>query len=176
VINKPFAVMLVLGIVVLLALCLIPILWKLVRSMRHNLRKRALILGIMVAVIVTFDAWALYEASPKGSRTIAQLNLPEGRKVIVRHYRYGWFEYPSVRFYARDTAGIWTRFNLIAELVAPNSPSIEFKSENQEVEMWGVGWYFIERNEFIHVDGGSYTTCQLPPGITPENDDYTRAW
>lgn len=169
-VTLPLGVMLVFGIVAIFAVCLIPILWKLVRSIRTREWKKAWIFGIVAVGIITFDAWALYEASPKGGRTIAQLELPEGREIIVRHYRYGWFEYPTVRLYARDTTGTWTRFNLVAELVDPNSPSLELKAEKQEVEMWGVGTYQIESNKFIHADGGGYADCQLPPGIEPETD------
>jgi hypothetical protein len=160
--------MLVLGLVVALVLCLLPVLWGFVHSVRRGAWKKAVALGIAAAAIVLFDVWAIHVVAPKGGRTIAQLELPDGRAFMVRHYRFGWVEAPKVRFYARDTQGVWTRFVLIWELVDPNSPTLLLNEQKQEVEIPGVGWYRIQENDWINPDGPGYTPpFQLPPGIEP---------
>jgi len=165
---KPFGVMLVLGLVATLLLCLLPVLWGLVHNVRGRAWKKAFWLGIAAVAIVVFNVWAIYAVAPKGARTIAQLELPDGRAYIVRHYRFGWVEAPTVRFYARDTQGVWTRFVLIWELVDPNSTTLLLNEAKQEVEVPGVGWYRIQENYWIHPHGPSDTPpLQLPPGIEP---------
>ncbi|MFM1919381.1 MAG: hypothetical protein RLZZ303_1015 [Candidatus Hydrogenedentota bacterium] len=171
--NKPVGVLLVLGLAVALALCLVPIFWFALRGIQRRNGRKPVALVAAALVIVAFDAWAIYAVAPKGGRTIAQLHLPDGRAVVVRHYRFGWLEYPTVRLYARDTQGVWTRFYLIAELVDPNTPRLVFDASEQKVQMPGVGWYQFQDNYFTHIDGGSYgLTIQLPPGIEPGEEDY----
>ncbi len=165
---KPFGVMLVLGLVAALLLCLLPVLWGLVHSVRSRAWRKAATLGIAMVAIIAFAVWAIYAVAPKGARTIAQLELPDGRAFMVRHYRFDWFQGSKVRFYARDTQGTWTRFVLISELVDPNSPTLLLNDAKQEVEIPGVGWYRIPENDWINLDGPGYTPpFQLPPGIEP---------
>ena len=168
---KPMGVLLVLGIVLALVLCLVLALWGIVHCIRSRARKTAVVLGIAAVGIVVFDAWAIYAVAPKGGRTIAQLELSDGRACVVRHYRSGWLEYPKVRFYARDTQGVWTSFVVISELVNPNSTSLVPDASAQKVQVPGVGWYRIQDNDFVNPDGSRGTTCQLPPGIEPGEED-----
>ena len=92
---KPIGVMLVLGFVLVLMLCLVPVLWGFVRSIRRRARKLAMALGIVAAGILLFSAWAIYSVAPKGDRKIAQLELPDGRAFVVHHYRYGLVRVPG---------------------------------------------------------------------------------
>lgn len=168
---KPMGVLLVLGFALALVLCLVPALWGIVHGIRSRARKTAVVLGIVAVGIVVFDVWAIRAVAPKGARTIAQLELPDGRALIVRHYRSGWLEYPKVRFYARDTEGVWTSFVLISELVNPNSASLVLDAAGQEVQMPGVGRYRIQDNDFVNIDGSRGTVRQLPLGIEPAEED-----
>jgi hypothetical protein len=162
-------VLVVLGVVLVLILCLLFVLWGLVRNGR---RKTASVLGIAALGIVAVVMWAIYTVAPKGGRTIAQLELADGRAFVVRHYRYEWTEYPKVRFYARDTEGAWTSFVLIAELVNPNATSLVLDPSEQKVEVAPTGgWYRIPDNDFVNIDGSWCTAQQLPPGIEPGEED-----
>jgi len=167
---KPMGVLLVLGLVLALVLCLVPVLLGIVHCIRSRARKTAVVLGIAVVGIVVFDAWAICAVAPKGARTIAQLEFPDGRAFVVRHYRSGWFEYPKVRFYARNTEGVWTSFVVISELVNPNSAWLVLDASAQEVQAPG-GWYRIQDNEFVNPDGSRGATRQLTPGIEPGEED-----
>lgn len=168
---KPFGVLLVLGFVLALFLCLITALLRVVHSVRSRARKRAAVQGIGAVVIAMFAAWTIYAVAPKGARTIAELRLPDGHAFVVRHYRYGWFEYPKVRFYARDTQGVWSSFMVISELVNPNSISLALDASSQEVRVPGVGWYRILDNDFVNPGGSRATTSQLPLGIELGEED-----
>lgn len=172
---KPLGVMLILGVVLALALCLLLALGGLAYCIRRRARKKAVVLGIVSAAIAVFCAWAVYWVAPKGGRTIAQMDLPDGRTFVVRHYRFGWTEYPKVRFYARDKEGAWTSFALIAELVNPNDTSLVLDASRQEVEVAPAGWYRIQANDFVNIDGSRGPTWQLPLDIEPgEEDIYDR--
>ncbi len=164
---KPMGVLLVLGIVVILLLCLPFALWGVVRCVRYRKRMAAAFLGMVALAIVVLSAWAVYATAPKGARTIAQLNLPDGRVFVVRHYRYRWLEYPKARFYARDADGIWTSFALISELVNPSATSLVLDESVQEVQLPGVGCYRIPNNDFVIIDGSRANKLPLPPGTEP---------
>ncbi len=168
---KPMGVLLVLGVVLALILCLVPVLWGIAHCIRNRAWKTAVVLGIAAVGIVVSSAWAVYAVAPKGSRTIAQLELSNGRMFTVRHYRFGWLEYPKARFYARDTKGLWTSFEVISELVNPNAASLVLDASAQEVQLTGVGWYRIEDNDFVNIDGSRGNTWQLPPTIEPGEED-----
>jgi hypothetical protein len=148
------------------------VLWGLVRCIRSRKRETAAVLGIAAVGIIAFDTWAICTVAPKGGRTIAQLELADGQAFVVRHYRYGWTEYPKVRFYARNTQGAWTSFALIAELVNPNGTSLELDASEQKVEVAPTGgWYRIPDNDFLNIDGSWCTARQLPPGIEPGEEN-----
>jgi len=164
---KPLGVLLVLVVVLSLVLFLVLALWGIVHCVRSGARKTAVVLGIAVVGIAVYSACAIYAMAPRGGRTIAQLELSDGRAFVVRHYRSGWLEYPKARFYARDTEGAWTSFALISELVNANATSLVLDASGQEVEMAGVGSYRIQDNDFVSVDGSRGTKQQLPPGIEP---------
>ncbi len=168
---KPPGVLLVLGVALALALCLIPAIWGIVHSLRSRKRKTAVALGIAAVGVLVFDAWAIHAVAPKGARTIAHLEIPGGRAFTLRHYRSGWFEYPKARFYARDPKGVWTGFVLISEFVNPNASSLALSRSKQEVDVPGVGSYQIQDNDFVNVDGSRCATLRLPPGAKPEEDD-----
>ncbi len=168
---KPMGVLLVLALVLTLLPCLILALWGLVHYTRVRARKTAVVLGIIVVAIAVFSVSALYVVAPKGGRTIAKLDLPDGRAFVVRHYRYGWFEYPKVRFYARNANGDWTSFSVISELIDPGATSLVLDAAAQEIQLTGAGWFRIEHNEFVNVDGSRGTVWQLPPGIDPGEED-----
>lgn len=168
---KPMGVLLTLGIVLALSFCLVLALWGIARCIRSRARKTAMALGIAVAGIVVFNAWAIYVVAPKGARTIAQLELPDGHAFVVRHYRYGWLEYPKVRFYARGPEGVWTSFGLIAEWVVPNATSLIMDVQKQQVDMPGVGAYLIQDNDFVLLDGSRGVMRQLPSGVEPGEED-----
>lgn len=172
---KPMGVVLVLGIVCALAFCLVPTLWGFVRSVRSRARKRAALLGILAAAIIVFNVWAVYAVAPKGGRTIAQLELADGRAFVLRHYRYGWLEYPKVCFYARDPYGVWTRFTVIAELIDANATTLLLNASAQEVALGKAGGtYRIPHNEFLNIDGSGSDGWPLPPGVAPDEDDIYR--
>jgi hypothetical protein len=168
---KPLAVLLTLVLVGVLLLCMIPVLWWLVQSIENRERKSAVFLGIVALGIFMFSAWAGYWMAPKGGRTIAELELPDGRAFVVRHYRYGWLDYPKVRFYARDTNGSWTSFALIAELVNSNGASLALDESAQNVDLGTGGWYRIQEKDFVNIDGSRPASRRLPPGIEPGEED-----
>ncbi|MCC6696676.1 MAG: hypothetical protein IT365_13685 [Candidatus Hydrogenedentes bacterium] len=175
--NMPLGVLLVLAVVSVLVLCLILAFAGIVLCIRRRARKTAIALVIVSAAIAVLCVWAVYWVAPKGGRTIAQLDLPDGRTFVVRHYRFGWTEYPKVRFYARNKEGAWTSFMLIAELVNPNDTSLVMDASRQEVEVAPIGgWYRIKENGFLNIDGSWGPTRQLPPGVEPGAEDiYDRA-
>ena len=172
---KPIGVMLLFGVVSVLMLCLVPIAWGIVRSIQKRAWKKAAVLGIVAVGIVATGSWAIAAQAPKGARTIAQLNLPDGREFVVRHYRHGWFEYPKVRFYARDTTGVWTSFPVYAELVVANATSLVADARAQQVQLMSGGYwvntYVIQDGSYVHVDGPGSVSWQLPPGIDPGEED-----
>lgn len=168
---KPMGVLLTLGIVLALSFCLVLALWGIARCLRRRARKTAITLGILVAAIAMFNTWAVCVVAPKGVRTIAQLELPDGHAFVVRHYRYGWLEYPKVRFYARGPEGVWTSFGLIAEWVVPNATSLIMDVQKQQVDMPGVGAYLIQDNDFVLLDGSRGVMRQLPSGIEPGEEE-----
>ncbi len=169
---KPLGVLLVLGFVGALILCLPFVLWRLVHNVRIGSRKAAALWGIVALAMVMSSAWTVYSVAPKGARTIARMELLDGHAFVVRHYRYGWFEYPKVRFYARDTDGTWTSFAIISELVNLRSSSLNLDESTQSVEFLPAGWYSIPNNDFINIDGSRGDTWQLPPGVEPDQVDH----
>ena len=130
-----------------------------------------MLVGILTAGLTVISAWAIYMVAPKGAQTIAELDLPDGRAFLVRHYRSGWFEYPKARFYSRDKAGAWTSFELISELNHPYSTSLDLDETEQEVHVTGVGSYGIQTDEFVNPDGSRGARYPLPPGIEPGEED-----
>lgn len=168
---KPLGVLLVLCVVLVLLLFLvIAVLWM-VHCIRHGKRNKATALGIASASLAVFCAFATYAVAPKGGRTIAQLQLPGNREFILRHYRYGWFEYPKARFYARDAKGVWTSFALISELINPINASLILDTSKQEISVGKAGWYRVDKDDLIFEDGGRGKTWQLLPGIEPSDDN-----
>lgn len=167
--------MLLFSVVSILMLCLIPIAWWIVRSVRSRARTKAALLGIVAIGIITFGFWAIGAQAPKGDRTIAQLKLPDGHEFVVHHYRHGWFEYPKVRFYARDPKGIWTSFPVYAELVVANATSLETDESAQQVQLMSNGYwvntYVIQDGSFTHVDGPGSVSWTLPPGVEPGEEE-----
>lgn len=168
---KPMGVLLVLLAVVALVLCLFLTLLAMVDCIRRRARKKAVASGVAAVVILVMSAWAIYAVAPKGGRTVAQLELSDGRAFAVRYYRFGWLDYPKAWFYARDEAGAWTSFELISELVNPNAASLALDASAEEVEMPGVGTYRIDHNDFVNIDGSRGRTRQLPPGVEPGEED-----
>jgi len=168
---KPFGVLLVLGLVAALALCFLLALWGIVRCRRTGARKAAAALAIAAAGILALSGWAIWAVAPRGGRTIAELEFPDGRMFVVRHYRSQWLEYPKVRFYARSSEGVWTSFEVIAELVDPGATGLVLDEPAQEIEAPGVGWYRIQDDDFVHPDGSRGARLQLPPGIEPGDED-----
>lgn len=168
---KPFGVLLVLGIVTALALCFLLALWGIARSWRAGARKTTAVLAIAAAGILALSVWAIWTVAPRGGRTIAELELPDGRAFVVRHYRSQWLEYPEVRFYARSSEGVWTSFEVIAELVDPGATRLVLDEPAQEIEAPGVGWYRIQDDDFVNLDGSRGGRRQLPPGVEPGNEN-----
>lgn len=168
---KPFGVMLVLAGVAVLVILLVPLGWGILRSIRAQAHRRTGLLGVMALGVVFLSAGTLYGLAPKGTQVLAQQELPDGQAFVVRSYRYGWFDYPELRFYARDVSGDWTAFQLISEL--GNSPSISLvvDASKQEVEIPGVGWYRISDHEFVNPDGSRASQSSLPEGIAPGEED-----
>lgn len=164
---KPMGVLLVLGFVGVLCLCLPFALWGLARCIRARKRTSAAFLGLIALAMVVLCSMAVGAVAPKGARTIAQLNRPDGRAFVVRHYRYGWLEYPKVRFYARDTDGNWTSFAVISELVNPNTAALTLDESAQEVQLPNAGWYRIPDDDFVNVDGSRANKLPLPTGTKP---------
>jgi len=170
------AVMLVFGVVGLLLLSLVPLVWWMMRCIRSRARVRAAVLGTVAVGIVALSAWAIAAAAPRGARTLDQLETADGRAFVVRHYRFGWLEYPTVRFYARDPDGAWTVFPVIAELINPNDTSLVLNGSGaaQEVQIGDAGgWYRISDGNFVNVDGPGHTSAQLPPGMAPGEEDLS---
>ncbi len=174
---RPMGVLLTLVVVFVLVLCLIPTLWGMVRGIRSRARTKTVVLGIVAVGIVAFSTWAIVSVAPKGARTIAQLKLPDGGQFVLRHYRFGWLEYPKVRFYVRDTDGTWTVFPVISELVDPNNAPLKY-SPGVQVQIGDAGgWYQIQEKAFINVDGPGPLGWQMPPGVEPgEEDIYKNVW
>ena len=172
---KPMGVLLVLGVVGILILCLVPTIRGIVRSFRNRAWKTTAAMGIVAAGIVATSSWAILDLAPKGDRTIAQLKLSDGREFVVHHYRYGWLEYPKVRFYARDTNGVWTSFPVYAELVDSNATTLVLDASGRQVELLSgerrVNSYIIQHNSIVHVDGPGSIKWQLPPGIEPGEEN-----
>jgi len=168
---KPLGVLLVLGVVAALLICAINATWRSLLNFRRGKRNRAVTLLILALGIFAMSAWAVYAVSPKGGRTVAQLKLPDHREFVVRHYRYGWLEYPKARFYARDTNGAWTSFTLISELVNPNATSLVLDASTQQVHVNGVGSYLLQQNEFVNIDGSRGTKRLLPPETVPDEEN-----
>lgn len=168
---KPIGTILALGVVGVLIVIVPFVIGDLMKIARARGRRVTLISGIAALLIAGLCVWAVYAVAPKGSRTIAQLNLPDGHALVLRHYRHGWFDYPKVRLYARDADGTWTSFAIIAELVNPNTPSLLYDEVDKEVDLPGVGWYRPDLNAFVHIDGGWANARELPPGLQPDEDD-----
>ena len=168
---KPLGVLLVLCVVAVLLLCLIFALWRMGHNYRRANQSKAVTLGIVSLAIAVLCAYATYAVSPKGGRTIAQLQLPEKREFILRHYRYGWFEYPKLRFYARDNSGRWTSFAVISELINPNDISLVYDEAKQGIAVGIAGAYDAKNNYFTNIDGSSGKVWQLAPGIEPNQDE-----
>ena len=82
----------------------------------------------------------------------------------------GWFEYPEVRFYALDTEGVWTRFDVITEWVDSDNTSLVLDESGQEIDMAGVGSYRQDYG-FIHIDGSPAASLELPLGVEPGEED-----
>lgn len=174
-------IMLLSGVASILILCLLLIVWGFVRSIQSRARLKATMLGIAAATIVVFvgfSSWMIAAQAPKGDRTIAELKLPDGREFLVRHYRHRWLEFPIVRFYARDTTGVWTSFPVYAELVNSNDASLVFQASAQIVEFWSHGYlvnsYDLHDGNFVHVDGPGSISWNLPPGIEPGDEEGIR--
>ncbi len=171
----PIGLMLLFGVVSILMLCLVPVVWGIVRSIRSRARVKAAVLGVVAVGIFALSAWMIGAQAPKGARTIAQLKLSDGREFVVRHYRYGWLEYPKVRFYARDANGVWTRFPVIAELVDSRAASLVVNTSAQQVELMSgkyfVSTYVIRNGSYVHVDGSGSDPWELPPGIEPGEEE-----
>jgi len=164
---KPMDVLLVLAIVLALIPYLVLALWRIAHCIRTHAWWVVVALGIVMVGIVLFSTWAIYVVAPKGGRTTAQLEIPNGQMFVVRHYRFGWLEYPKVRFYVRDPKGAWTSFGVISELVNPNAPSLILDEQTQQVQLLSAGYYLIQNNDFVNIDGSRGTVWQLPSGVEP---------
>ncbi|MCC6153699.1 MAG: hypothetical protein IT367_08070 [Candidatus Hydrogenedentes bacterium] len=167
---KPLGVLLALVFLAVLLLYMLFALWWMVRAFNRGYRKTSITLAFTSMAIAVFCAFALHALAPKGGQTIAQLQLPDNREIIVRLYRYGWFEYPRARFYASDQNGVWTSFVIISELVNARKPSLTFDATKQEVTLDSAGWYRIDFNDFVNIDGGRGKAWQLAPGVDPRTE------
>ncbi len=168
----PFGMWLLLFFMSILGLCLIFLMWGMVRSIKRGARKKTAVFGIVAVGIVAFSAYALSAAAPRGGRTIAQLTLPDGREFLLRHYRFSWLDYPKVRFYVHDTDGTWTSISVISELISPNSTTLTLDSSGRQIEIGDAGGtYVIQDKYFANIDGGGGFSRQLPPGIEPGEED-----
>ena len=167
---KPLGVLLALVFLAVLLLYMVFALWWMVRAFKRGHRKTSITLALTTMAIAVFCAFALNALAPKGGQTIAQLQLPGNREIVVRHYRYGWFEYPRVRFYARDPNGVWTSFIIISELVNARSTSLKFDATKQEVTLDTAGWYRVDFNDFVNIDGGRGRAWQLASGVDPRTE------
>lgn len=171
----PIGVLLLFAVVSVLGLGLIPILWGIVRSVKRGARKTAVTLVILAVAIVAFSVCAVISQAPKGARTIAELNLPDGHQFLVRHYRFGWLEYPMVRFYVREPGGTWTSFILYSELIDPNNTSLTVDSAKTNVTIGKAGgWYPIREKYIVHVDGPGDFGMKLAAGVEPGEEDIYR--
>lgn len=170
---KPLGVLLVLVVVIFMLLSVFVSLWKLARFLRRGERMKAALLGIAAAAVAVMCAWAIHAVAPKGGRTIAELQFPDKREFVVRHYRYGWFEYPKVRFYARDQDGTWTSFSVISELVDANTLSLVLDATAEQVQVGKAGSYLIQQKDFVNIDGSRGNIWRLPPGIEPGEEDLS---
>lgn len=168
---KPLAVLLILAIVALLIPCLFAAMWCAVRGVRRGNRRSATLWSAVSAAIVAFSGWALYEAAPKGGRTIGQLELSDGQTFLVRHYRYAWLDPPRIRFYARDADGGWTSYILIWELVDPDAVTLAIDEAGQRIDLGTAGTYQIARKSYINIDGSPAKQTELPAGVEPGEED-----
>lgn len=170
---KPFAVMLIFAVVALLIPCLLAALWCAVRNARRQRQRPAIMWSVASAAIVAFSAWALYEAAPKGARTIGQLDLPDGQSFLVRHYRHEWLAPPRIRFYARDEEGGWTSYILNWELVDPDAVTLAIDEAERRVDLGPAGMYQIAEKSYINIDGSPATRKELPAGVKPGEEDLS---
>lgn len=173
---KPPLVLLLLVGVGFLFLCLVPLVLWMLRCVRRGAWVKAAVLGTAAVGIVALSAWAVVKVAPQGARTLDILETPDGRMFIVRHYRFGWLEYPAVRFYARDPDGDWTVFPVIAELIDGNNTALTVTGTGsaRQVQIGEIGgWYVVHDGNFVNVDGPGHTSAQLPPGIEPGQEDLS---
>lgn len=170
---KPLAVLLIFAIVALLIPCLLAAIACAVRGARRRDRRAAILWSVASAAIVGFGASALYEAAPKGARTIGQLDLPDGQSFLVRHYRDEWLAPPRIRFYARDEEGGWTSYILIWELVDPDGVTVSFDETRRRIELGPAGTYLIAEESYINIDGSPAKQTELPAGVEPGEEDQS---
>lgn len=168
---KPIGVMLVLVGVAVLVILLVPLGWGILRSIRAQAHRRTALLGATALGIFFLSAGTLYALAPKRAQTLARQELPDGQAFVLRSYRNGWFDYPALRFYARDVSGEWRAFQLISELGNAASISLVMDPSKQEIAIPGVGWYRMADHEFVNPDGSRASQTSLPEGIAPDEED-----
>jgi hypothetical protein len=164
---KPMGVLLILGLALVLMMCLVLVLYALVRGARNRAWKHVIALGVAAIGLATINTWMVTAAAPKGARVVGELTLPDGRLCVLRHYRTGWFEYPKAVFYVCNGGGTWTRFELIAELVDPEAATLLLDDETGTVPVPGVGLYQPGDDTFRHVDGSASPKRALAVGVSP---------
>jgi hypothetical protein len=164
---KPLGVIFMSRLVVVLVILAV---LTLIYCIRLRSRKALKWWALTTLTVLLLGAGATFVVAPKGARTVARLELPQGRAFVLRHTRDHWMEMPKVRFYARNPAGTWTSFQVISELVGA-STTLTYDAASQEVVVFGAGSYSIPSNDYVQVDGSRLKNWQLPAGTQPGEED-----